>query len=75
MQATKVRRKIMKITIDRIEGEYAVVELENKTMLDMSILLIPEGAKEGDIISIEIDKKETETRTKRIEKLMHDLWE
>lgn len=65
----------MKITIDRIEGEYAVVELENKTMLDMSILLIPEGAKEGDIISIEIDKKETETRTKRIEKLMHDLWE
>lgn len=65
----------MKITIDRIEGEYAVVELENKTMLDMSILLIPEGAKEGDIISIEIDKKEAETRTKRIEKLMHDLWE
>lgn len=75
MQATKVRRKIMKITIDRIEGEYAVVELENKTMLDMSILLIPEGAKEGDILSIEIDKDETKARKERVKELMDDLWE
>ncbi len=65
----------MKITIDRIEGEYAVVELENKTMLDMSILLIPEGAKEGDILSIEIDKDETKARKERVKELMDDLWE
>ena len=65
----------MKITIDRIEGEYAVVELENKTMLDMSILLIPEGAKEGDILSIENDKDETKARKERVKELMDDLWE
>ena len=41
----------------------------------MPIELLPSGAKEGDVLSITIDKKETEARRGRIEKLMDDLWE
>lgn len=65
----------MKVTIDRFEGDFAVVELADMTFVNMPIQLVPEGAKEGDILSIEVDKKKTNERKKRIEKLMDDLWE
>ncbi len=65
----------MKIIIDRFEGSFAVVELSDMTFADMPVSLVPEGAKEGDVLSIKIDKEETENRRKRIEKLMDDLWE
>jgi hypothetical protein len=65
----------MKVTIDRFEDNYAVVELEDRTMLSMPISLVPEGAKEGDVISIEIDNQETERRKGRIKSLMDELWE
>jgi hypothetical protein len=44
-------------------------------MLSMPISLVPEGAKEGDVISIEIDNQETERRKGRIKSLMDELWE
>ncbi|AOY76720.1 DUF3006 domain-containing protein [Clostridium formicaceticum] len=65
----------MKVTIDRFEGEYAVVELENRRTIDMPKSLVPEGAKEGDVLEIRIDREETDSRKKRIEELMEDLWE
>lgn len=65
----------MKVTIDRFEGNFAVVELEDKSMVDMPVQLMPKGAKEGDIISIEINENETKARKERITKLMDDLWE
>ena len=37
--------------------------------------LVPEDAKEGDILNIDIDKNETVKRKERIKKLMDDLWE
>lgn len=64
----------MKVIIDRIEGEYAVIEMEDKTMINIPKCLIPDS-KEGDIIRIEIDKDETEKRKNDIKKLMNDLWE
>lgn len=64
----------MQVTIDRFEGKYAVVELENRTMADMPASLVPEGAEEGDILKITIDKEETEKRKKHIKKLMDELW-
>ena len=65
----------MKVIIDRFEGDYAVVELPDMTMVDMPRSLIPEGAKEGDVLVIGIDPDETDKRKERIKKLMDDLWE
>lgn len=65
----------MRVIIDRFEGDYAVVELPDMSMVDMPKQLVPEGAQEGDILSIEIDLDETKNRKERIRKLMDDLWE
>ena len=37
----------MKVIIDRFEGGFALVELEDRTIIDMPIELIPEGARKG----------------------------
>ncbi|MDD3840920.1 MAG: DUF3006 domain-containing protein [Clostridia bacterium] len=65
----------MKVIIDRFEGDYAVVELPDMSTVDMSKQLLPEGAKEGDVISISIDIEETKNRKEKIEKLMDELWD
>lgn len=65
----------MKVTIDRFEGDYAVVELENREMADLPKSLVPSGANEGDILEITLDLDETEARKRRIEKLTEGLWE
>lgn len=65
----------MKYTIDRFEGEYAVIEDKNKKMFNISKEILPADAKEGDIITIEIDYDATNERKKRITKMMNDLWE
>lgn len=65
----------MKVIIDRFEGEYAIVELPDRSTVDMPKRLVPEGAKEGDVLSIEIDKDETVKRREQIKKLMDELWE
>jgi len=65
----------MKVIIDRFEGNFAVVELPDKTTVNMPKKIIPEEAKEGDVLCIEIDKAETSNRKERIEKLMNQLWE
>jgi hypothetical protein len=74
MPSTAIKEKIMKYTIDRFEGKYAVVELEDETMIDIPKCALPAGAKEGDIISVEIDEGETEKRKQYINKLMDDVW-
>lgn len=65
----------MKVSIDRFEGDYAVVELPDMSTVDMSKQLLPKGAKEGDVLSISIDIDETKNRKKKVEKLMDELWE
>jgi hypothetical protein len=64
----------MKYTIDRFEGDFAVVELENRQFVNIPRSAIPSKAKEGDILSIEVDKKETKAQQKNIKKLMDDVW-
>jgi Protein of unknown function (DUF3006). len=64
----------MKYTIDRFEGDFAVVELENQKFVNIPRSAIPSEAKEGDIIVVEVDKEETEKRKTRINKMMNDLW-
>ena len=64
----------MKVIIDRFEGDYAVVEIEIGKCVNIPKILIP-NAKEGDVIKIEIDKKETFERKKHIQKLMNNVFE
>ena len=63
----------MKVVIDRFEGEYAVVEMEDRTMVNLPKILVPD-AKDGDVIKIEIDVEETEKRKQEIEQLMNKIW-
>lgn len=65
----------MKVIIDRFEGDFAVVELPNKTMVDMDIKLLEPDVKEGDIIEIRTLQHETENRKKNTEDLMKELFE
>lgn len=70
----------MRAVIDRFEGEYAVCEKEDRTMLNLEISKLPDGAKEGDVIvicngKIVIDASETQNRKHRLQKLMDELWE
>ncbi|RXI40619.1 DUF3006 domain-containing protein [Clostridium tetani] len=65
--------------IDRFEEEYAVVELEDGSMLNLPKLEVPKEAKEGDVLLIKldvsIDYNKTEKLKKEIEELTKDLWE
>lgn len=64
----------MKIIIDRFEGEYAVCEIEVGTIVNIPKILVP-NATEGDVITIEVDKAETEERRKNVQELMNNLFE
>ena len=65
----------MRVIIDRFEGGFAVVELENLEMVDLPKKLVPDDAEEGDVLEINVNEKETEARRERIRKLSEDLWE
>jgi hypothetical protein len=70
----------MKVTIDRFEGDFAVVEKPDRTMMNIMKCKLPAGAKEGDILSIDgdtikIEAAETSKRKKRVHDLMNELWE
>ena len=55
----------MRVIIDRFETDYAVVELEDGSFLQLPSKLFP-GAVEGDVVVIKVDKQETEKRKKLI---------
>jgi len=70
----------MKGIIDRFEGEYAVVEGEDRGRVEIPRNIIPQNAKEGDSIvqiggKYVIDEGETQRRKREIEDLAKDLWE
>ena len=64
----------MKVIIDRFEGEFAVVEIETGKCINIPKILIP-NSKEGDVVNIGIDEKETEDRKKYIQDLMNNVFE
>ena len=63
----------MTFIIDRIEGELAVVEMGDNTY-NIPKILLPEGAKEGDVIATIIDKSETEKKKEEVKSLLNDLF-
>jgi len=69
----------MKLIIDRIEGEFAICEKENKHIISIPIKDIPFNVKEGDVLIVEgnaykLDNEVTKTKKKYIEDLTKDLW-
>jgi len=69
----------MKVIIDRFEGNFAVCEKEDRTMLNIVRDKLPARAKEGDVLIVEgatitIDECETAERKNAAEKLMNDVW-
>ena len=69
----------MSMTVDRIEGDFAVCELENGEIKNIPLENLPFGIKEGNIISknekgLFIDVFEEQERIKRIEEKMKKLF-
>lgn len=64
----------MNVIVDRIEGDYAVVEIEKGKMCNLPIELVP-NVKEGDVVTITINKGKTEERKNTIEELMNSVFE
>ena len=59
--------------IDRFEGDFAVVETDNG-MVNIPLSELPDGAKEGDVLRLVLDKDAAKSREERIGKLMNDLF-
>lgn len=64
--------------IDRFEEDFAVVQLDDNSIINIKKVKIPKEAKEGDVLEIDsfiaVNYKETEKRRKKIQDLTRDLW-
>lgn len=65
----------MRLTIDRFEGEFAVVELPDRSQVNFPVILLPSEAQEGDVIEITINSTISRERKKEISRLMDKIWE
>lgn len=63
----------MEVVVDRIEGDFLVLELENKKHINVSKELVP-NAVEGDIIDININYEKRAERESEIKKLKDSLF-
>jgi len=61
------------LIIDRFEGDFAVVETSDG-FINIPKKDLPCNAKEGDVLSVNIDSNETDSRKKRIEGMMNNLF-
>ena len=61
--------------IDRFEGKFAVVELDNGSFENIPKALLPTGAKEGDCIIITIDENTTADKKEKIKNKMNKLFQ
>lgn len=68
--------KASKITVDRLEGSFAVCETEDKVMIHLPLTILPDGIHEGSIYEIGFTelKSEEDKRKKRIENKANQLW-
>jgi hypothetical protein len=52
------------LVIDRFEGEYALIKM-NRRIFHIPKILLPKGAKEGDLIKMQITVDTTATDTQK----------
>ncbi len=62
------------MVIDRIEGDFAIIEAASGKLFKMPKALLPKDAKEGDVLVIEVDKEETEKKKEKIKNKMNSLF-
>ncbi|MDD4767634.1 MAG: DUF3006 domain-containing protein [Desulfotomaculaceae bacterium] len=64
------------LTIDRFEGEYALIEM-NRRIFHIPKVLLPKSAREGDVITIQIivDKEATKQQKQSADGLADKLFE
>lgn len=79
----EIKSKVTNAIIDRFEGGYAVVELDDKSMKNIPIRLFKDKVIEGDCIKIQqkdnkieitIDKERTLERKEKINDILKDLF-
>lgn len=57
-----------RLVIDRFEGDFAVIELEGGTVIDVPRWLLPAGASEGDVIIVQPPESDSaDTVTLRVD--------
>ncbi|MHB8075342.1 DUF3006 domain-containing protein [Desulfosporosinus fructosivorans] len=63
--------------IDRFEGDWAIVETEDRHTFNLPRFIIPPGIKEGDVINIQvgIDLFATNERVKKSNRMVGDLFD
>lgn len=68
-----------RLVIDRFEGDFAVCEKDDRTIVDIPIKDIPSECNEGSVINvydggyIEYDSAETESRARNIDEVFSRL--
>lgn len=66
--------------VDRVEGDYAILETESSTLINVNKNDIIGEVKEGDLLVKKnniyyIDKEKNQLRKKKINDIMKGLWE
>lgn len=70
----------MKVVIDRFEGDFAVCEKDDRSILNINRRDVPIDAKEGDVLNVDgddinIDTDETSKRKEMVRLLTENIWE
>lgn len=66
----------MKLILDRIEEDTAIIELESGELLSLPYALLrPLQAKEGDVLQLSIDQEQTAQRRERAAALLKDIFQ
>lgn len=60
--------------LDRIEGDSAILELDNGALIQVPAGLLPAGVKEGDCLRLVVDTDATEERRQRMKEKMNRLF-
>ncbi|HWQ41717.1 MAG TPA: DUF3006 domain-containing protein [Desulfosporosinus sp.] len=64
------------LIIDRFEGDWAIIETENRRTFNLPRFVLPPGIKEGDVISIQvgIDLVATKERAEKAKRMSDNLF-
>lgn len=67
------------VIIDRFEGDIAICEKPDRSLMNIQRTRLPHGAREGDVLIIKgdrivLDSAETARRKKSAEDMMKHLW-
>ncbi|SHJ85604.1 Protein of unknown function [Hathewaya proteolytica DSM 3090] len=71
--------KLVRGIVDRFEGDFAVVEMDDESMLNIRKDRLPKGVREGIVLVIEdncirIDEEQTKRLEEEIKALEEELW-